>query len=493
MSSGRSGGRGGGEKNRDIRYCAGPYFGAAFSHSHSHIAVAMKAAKGLIDWIKTGINEVTSAIDAEREARINAHTARVEAEVGRVKQGFVFEDAVKKFEISTGDRPVVAERVYRRFLARTWTDLSLTDREAELLNWAAGCLGIPAGKVSQLNQEAAADAFRQVLAAALVDNQINDAEAGHLAQIAARCGCTVPTMMATFFQQEGEALIRSAFTQYTSDGKLERDEWKQFLQTVEQLGVPRDKMLHAIRLPARQLIEHVLADARSDEEISEREEKVLASLLSNLIDDTAFASYVRDQIAETKWKADIAKGRLPSIDAPLEAALRAGEITHYAGPVRYVRTRELSSGTKTEELDGLAVITDTRFILSATDKSFQISHRKILGHKLSPAGLEIRSDGKGTGTYSFPADHDKAVGIWRVAIGRANQTIVETGTNNTRHISREVRQRVWQRYGGRCAECGAGEYLEFDHIVPVAKGGSNSDSNVQLLCRKCNLKKSDNI
>jgi len=135
----------------------------------------MKAAKGLIDWIKTGINEVTSAIDAEREARINGHTARVEAEVGRVKQGFVFEDAVKKFEISTGDRPVVAERVYRRFLARTWTDLSLTDREAELLNWAAGCLGIPAGKVSQLNQESAADAFRQVLAAALVDNQINDA------------------------------------------------------------------------------------------------------------------------------------------------------------------------------------------------------------------------------------------------------------------------------------------------------------------------------
>jgi hypothetical protein len=80
--------------------------------------------------------------------------------VGRVKQGFVFEDAVKKFEISTGDRPVVAERVYRRFLARTWTDLSLTDRESELLNWAAGCLGIPAAKASQLNQEAAADCPR---------------------------------------------------------------------------------------------------------------------------------------------------------------------------------------------------------------------------------------------------------------------------------------------------------------------------------------------
>jgi 5-methylcytosine-specific restriction endonuclease McrA len=27
----------------------------------------------------------------------------------------------------------------------------------------------------------------------------------------------------------------------------------------------------------------------------------------------------------------------------------------------------------------------------------------------------------------------------------------------------------------------------------VAKGGGNSDTNVQLLCRKCNLAKSDNI
>jgi 5-methylcytosine-specific restriction endonuclease McrA len=52
---------------------------------------------------------------------------------------------------------------------------------------------------------------------------------------------------------------------------------------------------------------------------------------------------------------------------------------------------------------------------------------------------------------------------------------------------------VWQRYGGRCAECKADTYLEFDHIIPVAKGGGNSDTNVQLLCRKCNLTKSDNI
>jgi 5-methylcytosine-specific restriction endonuclease McrA len=35
--------------------------------------------------------------------------------------------------------------------------------------------------------------------------------------------------------------------------------------------------------------------------------------------------------------------------------------------------------------------------------------------------------------------------------------------------------------------------LEFDHVIPHAKGGSNTDNNIQLLCRGCNLKKSDRI
>jgi len=63
--------------------------------------------------------------------------------------------------------------------------------------------------------------------------------------------------------------------------------------------------------------------------------------------------------------------------------------------------------------------------------------------------------------------------MYRVAVRKANQTIVVQDEKSTRHIPRDVRQRVWQRYGGQCAECGATEYLEFDHVIPVARGGSN--------------------
>jgi 5-methylcytosine-specific restriction endonuclease McrA len=133
-------------------------------------------------------------------------------------------------------------------------------------------------------------------------------------------------------------------------------------------------------------------------------------------------------------------------------------------------------------------------ILNASEKSFEVMHRRVLAHLPFAAEIEIRASGKGAGRYTFHENGERAVAIWQVAIGRANQTIVASDDSQARRrIPRDVRQRVWQRYGGRCAECNADTYLEFDHIIPVAKGGGNSETNVQLLCRKCNLSKSDRI
>jgi len=60
-------------------------------------------------------------------------------------------------------------------------------------------------------------------------------------------------------------------------------------------------------------------------------------------------------------------------------------------------------------------------------------------------------------------------------------------------IPSNVRQAIWNRDGGQCAFCGAATDLEFDHIVPVAKGGSNTENNIQLLCASCNRSKGAKI
>lgn len=60
-------------------------------------------------------------------------------------------------------------------------------------------------------------------------------------------------------------------------------------------------------------------------------------------------------------------------------------------------------------------------------------------------------------------------------------------------IPESVRFEVWRRDEGKCVMCGSQKNLEFDHIIPISKGGANTARNIQLLCQDCNRHKSDKI
>ena len=60
-------------------------------------------------------------------------------------------------------------------------------------------------------------------------------------------------------------------------------------------------------------------------------------------------------------------------------------------------------------------------------------------------------------------------------------------------IPKEVVDAVYKRDGGRCVECGSVENLQLDHIIPFSRGGATNVENLQLLCQKCNLAKSNKI
>jgi hypothetical protein len=63
----------------------------------------------------------------------------------------------------------------------------------------------------------------------------------------------------------------------------------------------------------------------------------------------------------------------------------------------------------------------------------------------------------------------------------------------SRYIPSEVKQQVWRRDGGKCVNCGSKRHLEYDHELPVSKGGSNTANNIRILCKQCNRKKSGKI
>lgn len=77
---------------------------------------------------------------------------------------------------------------------------------------------------------------------------------------------------------------------------------------------------------------------------------------------------------------------------------------------------------------------------------------------------------------------------------RINSTVSH---HTTRSISQRLRYKVLSRDNFKCCACGASPAkdpsveLHVDHIVPWSKGGETTIDNLQTLCSKCNLGKSN--
>lgn len=60
-------------------------------------------------------------------------------------------------------------------------------------------------------------------------------------------------------------------------------------------------------------------------------------------------------------------------------------------------------------------------------------------------------------------------------------------------MAKGQRFRILERGGFRCHYCGARDDLQIDHVVPLAKGGTNDPANLVPACMDCNYGKRDRL
>lgn len=60
-------------------------------------------------------------------------------------------------------------------------------------------------------------------------------------------------------------------------------------------------------------------------------------------------------------------------------------------------------------------------------------------------------------------------------------------------VNAKKRLSVFRRDRFRCVVCGRNDDLTVDHILPISKGGTDEEKNLQTMCQRCNLRKGNHF
>ncbi|MCX6628594.1 MAG: HNH endonuclease signature motif containing protein [Candidatus Solibacter sp.] len=141
--------------------------------------------------------------------------------------------------------------------------------------------------------------------------------------------------------------------------------------------------------------------------------------------------------------------------------------------------------------DAVLQITSEPVRLTREDKNSELEYalyRGVVwecGRPLLPEQWRVLAD-------SYLAEEETAL-AQQLTQALGDQPPPQESKDARQGIPTAVRRAVWARDKGRCVQCGRKEWLEYDHIIPVSKGGSNTERNIELLCEACNRAKSDSI
>lgn len=282
--------------------------------------------------------------------------------------------------------------------------------------------------------------------------------------------------------------FREAFQRVAADGLLTDDEWNWLLEGVTREGLSLPDALGFIRDQAVDLLQRYVTYAASDGHITDDEERRALATAHRLAIPEPHRSAILQQLTRVKSLRNIREGKLPTVTPTIH--LSSGEICHLETEAHF--QKETARGVL--YVPGRFSATNKKLRFLSPAGGVEIDWRRVSRIIRDARGVHLELTVKrGNGYYIVP-DPLLTEAVLNTVVKVANrQMLPQAGGDPTRHIPQDVKNAVWQRDQGRCVQCHAADYLEFDHIIPHSKGGANTVGNVQLLCRRCNNAKSDKL
>lgn len=287
-------------------------------------------------------------------------------------------------------------------------------------------------------------------------------------------------------QAKSEALIR--FRQYfitvTTGRLISEEDWQALSAGAARDGFDLKHALGYILGDSLHFLERTLTFFYADGEISEEEDQYIRTMVQVLQIPDTHSAPIMERLRYLKGLTDIKRGMLPSLKPRFH--IESDETCHLE--IGAVYRKELKSSVK--HVEGVLVATSKKLYFLSQGGGFEIQWKRIMRIERDQSGVYLQlSTRQGNGYYKV-ADPMLTEAVLETVVKVVNRGLVtQFADSASRHIPQDVKTAVWQRDRGKCVQCGAATYLEFDHIIPFSKGGASTVNNVQLLCRRCNLAK----
>ncbi|WP_435590935.1 TerD family protein [Nocardia sp. bgisy118] len=244
----------------------------------------------------------------------------------------------------------------------------------------------------------------------------------------------------------------------------------------------------ALREVGLSYIERLVTFAFADGAIQQDEYDTFERAVGELALTGPLVEDLRRRMHRGRTLCRLREGDLPVVRTP-GLHLDSEEKVHLDLVATHVR--QLARGPKLTEGRLIASNKKLRFVGSGA--GVEMPWSRVVSVHIEAGVVAIAATSARGGASFEVADPDYVAAALEGALRVAKRLVLTPGQRDTRSIPQEVKAEVWQRDGGKCVECGSGHYLEFDHVIPLSRGGATSASNLQILCRACNRAKGARI